>query len=102
MDKSIYIGMSGQKNSLHELEMLSNNLANVNTPGFRADYNTIQQAAITDSSLQSRVYAKLGNTYTDFKPGSVLHTGRDLDTAIAGKGFFSVQSKSGKEGYTRA
>jgi flagellar basal-body rod protein FlgF len=102
MDKALFIGMGGQTNSLKELELLTNNLANVNTPGFRADYETMKQTHLKKSGMETRVYASLGHSYTDFKQGSVLRTGRDLDVAVSGKGFFTVQSQSGREGYTRA
>jgi flagellar basal-body rod protein FlgF len=102
MDKALFIGMSGQSNSLRELEILSNNLANVNTPGFRADFETVKQHHIQEGGMETRVYSAMGATYTDFKQGPILRTGRDLDTAISGTGMFAVQSKSGVEGYTRA
>ncbi len=103
MDKSLFVSMSGQRNSLKELEILSNNLANSNTPGFRADYEVIKQNHIVSGdTMETRVYPSLGRSYTDFKPGPMLQTGRDLDVALQGKGMIAVQSHSGKEGYTRA
>lgn len=103
MDKALFVGMGSQKNSLRELEMLSNNLANVNTPGFRADYENVSMHHLSESDpMETRVYSKLGETYTDFKQGPILRTGRDLDLAISGNGMFSIQAKDGKEAYTRA
>lgn len=102
MDKALFIGMGGQTNALKELEILSNNLANVNTPGFRADYEVMKQHHLKSSGVETRVYSALGKSYTDMRQGPILRTGRDLDVAIAGPGMFSVQSKEGKEGYTRA
>ena len=102
MDKAIFIGMGGQTSALRALEILSNNLANVNTPGFRADYETMKQHHVQDGGMETRVYSYVGSSYTDFKQGPTLQTGRDLDAALSGNGMFTVQSKSGKEGYTRA
>lgn len=104
MDKALFVGMSGQSNSLRELEMLSNNLANVNTPGYRADYETVKQNHLPnkDSGMETRVYSSIGSSYSDHKQGPILRTGRDFDVAISGEGMFSVQSKTGREGYTRA
>ncbi len=102
MDKALFIGMGGQTNALRELEILSNNLANVNTPGFRADYEVMKQHHVKNGNLETRVYSALGRTYTDMRQGPILRTGRDLDVAIAGSGMFAVQSKTGNEGYTRA
>ncbi len=69
----------------------------MNTPGFRADYETMKQTHVKKGGMETRVYASLGNSFTDFKQGSILRTGRDLDVAIQGHGFFSVQSKTGQK-----
>lgn len=102
MDKSLFISMSGAKNSSRQLEIITNNLANVNTTAFRADSSYIDQHKVTSDANESRVYAKLNHTYTDQKSGSIFNTDRDLDCAIQGEGFIAVQSKSGQEAYTRA
>lgn len=103
MDKSLFVSMSSQRNSLKELEILSNNLANSNTPGFRADYEVIKQNhVVSGDKMETRVYPSIGRSYTDFKPGPILQTGRELDVALQGNGMIAVQSHTGKEGYTRA
>ncbi|MDR3476558.1 MAG: flagellar basal body rod protein FlgF [Gammaproteobacteria bacterium] len=101
-DKAVYIGMTGAKASMHQLEILTNNLANINTTGFRGDYETFKQSPATTNAKESRVFSSIGGTFTDFEHGPVLNTGRDLDVAVSGDGFIAVQSKTGKEGYTRA
>src|SRR5579885_2839521 len=102
MDKSLYISMNSAYNAMRQLEVMTNNLANVNTTAFRADSTYVQQQPVKETGMQSRVYSKLDKTYTDFKKGSILSTDRDLDIALDGDGFIAVQSKSGKEAYTRA
>lgn len=102
MDKAIFLGMNAQESAMHQLEILSNNLANVNTPGFRADYEVLKQNPVGHGTMGTRVYSSVGQTYTDFKQGPILRTGRELDVAISGEGFLTAQSLSGKEGYTRA
>ena len=102
-DKAVYIGMSGASNSMHQLEILTNNLANVNTTGFRADYEMMNQAPVgKNGSQETRVFSTMGGTYTDFQNGPILSTGRDLDVALQGPGFIAVQGQGGKEAYTRA
>jgi flagellar basal-body rod protein FlgF len=102
-DKAIFIGMSGAKTSMHELEIVTNNLANANTTGFRADYEVAKQNPINNDPKQTRVFSTINRTYTDFQSGPTINTGRDLDVALSGgKGFIAVQGKGGKEGYTRA
>lgn len=102
VDKAVFIGMSGAKSNMHQLEIVTNNLANANTVGFRADYEIMKQYNVSEGGQQSRTFGELDGIYTDFKPGPTLQTGRDLDIAVSGEGFIAVQSKSGLEGYTRA
>jgi flagellar basal-body rod protein FlgF len=102
-DKAVFIGMTGAKSAMQQLGIVTNNLANVNTTGFRADYEVLKQHPVSDDAKQTRVYSDVDSGYTDFKHGPTLNTGRDLDVAISGEGFFAVQSaKTGKEAYTRA
>ncbi|VVC77099.1 Flagellar basal-body rod protein FlgF [Aquicella siphonis] len=102
MDKSLFISMNGAYNSMRQLEIITNNLANVNTTAFRADSTFIRAHEVNSGGQQSRVYSRLDKTYTNFKQGNIFNTDRDLDVAINGDGFIAVQSKSGREGYTRA
>lgn len=102
MDKAIFLGMNGQTSSMHQLEILTNNLANVSTPGFRSDYEVMKQNPVNDDPDNTRIYSSIGQTYTDFTEGSLNYTGNELDVAIEGKGFFTVQAKNGQEACTRA
>jgi flagellar basal-body rod protein FlgF len=102
-DKAIFLGMSGARSSMNKLAIMTNNLANVNTTGYRADFQTVQQNHVgDDSETSTRVFSNINSTYTDFHPGPIINTGRDLDLAISGKGFIAVQGKDGQEAYTRA
>lgn len=103
MDKLLYVSMNGANNSMHQMEVLSNNLANINTTGFRADSTAIASSQVKNRSNadQSRVYASVGKTFTDFTQGPMLSTQRDLDIAVEDEGFIAVQAKNGGEGYTR-
>jgi len=102
VDKALFIGSSSAKNSMRELEILSNNLANASTIGFRADHQVIKQAPVNNEIGQTRFYSSMDQSFSNFDPGPVFETGRDLDVAISGKGFIAVQSESGQEAYTRA
>lgn len=101
IDKAAYIGMDGAKSNMNKLAMLTNNLANVNTTGFRADAEVVKPYNIGLNDNETRVYSTISDTYTDFKRGPVLATGRELDVAMESDGFIAVQSKTGKEVYTR-
>jgi len=103
VDKALFLGSNGASASMHQLEIITNNLANVNTTGFREDYESMKQYQVKDNGDQTRTFTMSGQSYSDFRPGPVIKTGRSLDVAISGKGFIAVQSKQqGKEGYTRA
>ena len=101
VDKALFIGTDGAKNSMHQLQMITNNLANVNTVGFRADYET-RKNMVVNAGNGARVYSVADKNYSDFQQGPLITTGRELDIAMNGKAFLAVQGKSGEEGYTRA
>lgn len=102
VDTALFVGMTGAKQSMHSLRVISNNLANANTLGFRADYETIKTVPTNQNKMQTRIYSRPDKTYSDFKQGPIIKTGGDLDIAINGQGFIAVQTKEGKEAYTRA
>lgn len=98
----MFIGSHSAKGSMSELEMITNNLANVNTTGFYADHISFKQVDVKDKLMPTRTYSQAEKSYTDFTPGPILNTGRDLDISVNNKGFIAVQSASGTEAYTRA
>lgn len=102
MEKLIYTAMSGAQHTLMAQQIRANNLANVNTAGFRADFERVSAYALTGDGYQSRVMAKEEMAGTNFKAGPLMQTGRKLDVAIRGEGFLAVQTPDGKEAYTRA
>jgi flagellar basal-body rod protein FlgF len=80
----------------------ANNLANINTTGFRADFEQFRSMPVFGEGLPTRVYSMTERPATDYQQGSVQSTGRDLDISIQGEGFMAVMGKDGREGYTRA
>ncbi len=111
MIRGIYAGASGMLAEAQRTDVISNNLANVNTAGFKKDITVTKDFA---SLLISRVndgaeapaIGTLGvgvmvdEIATDYSTGTVKTTGNDFDLAIEGKGFFAVQTPQGKR-YTR-
>jgi flagellar basal-body rod protein FlgF len=89
--------MRGQEK---RLEQISNNLANVDTGGYRKDEVSFREMLYTAASGRQRV-GKSVNIMTDHAAGPVTGTGNPLDLAIAGDGFFQVQTPDGIR-YTRA
>ena len=102
MDRMLYVAMTGAKETLRAQGVNSHNLANVSTNGFRADLAAFQSRAVDGTGYASRVYATNGSVGFDSKSGALLSTGRDLDIAINGQGWFAVQDADGREAYTRA
>ncbi len=101
-DKSIFIANSGANNAMRRMAVITNDLANANTTGFRADFEKMKSVPLGNNPNSSRTYAVAESTWSDFTPGPMITTGRDLDVALSGKGFIAVQSSQGDEAYTRA
>lgn len=102
MDRMIFIAMSGAKETMMAQAVNSNNLANASTTGFRADFQSSLSQQVYGPGHPSRVYATNEGAGVDFEQGSIISTGRELDTAISGQGWFAVQTADGSEAYTRA
>lgn len=96
MDNVGYVGLSRQAGLARELDTIANNIANVNTGGFRresvlfAEY--VKQLDGGDDSLS---IATLNRRFIDFSEGEIKATGSPLDFAIDGDGFFLVESPDG-------
>lgn len=101
MDRALYIGMTGAKQAMRSQSVSSNNLANANTPGFRKDFNNYIDSEIKGAGFNSRSNVIANGRVSDFTPGQMIHTDRDLDIAIKGKGFIAIQRADGTEGLTR-
>lgn len=102
MDRSIYVAMSGAKETLQAQAANNHNLANASTTGFKADLAAFQSRAVQGPGYASRVYSTTGSVGWDGTSGALSSTGQDLDVAIKGDGWFAVQAANGQEAYTRA
>ncbi|WP_438971698.1 flagellar basal-body rod protein FlgF [Methylophaga sp.] len=102
MDRSLYIAMNAAQQTMLAQATNANNLANVNTTGFRADFEQFRSMPVFGEGLPSRVYSMTERPGTDYQQGTVQSTGRELDISVQGEGFIAVQGKDGREGYTRA
>ena len=101
MDRMLFVAMSGAKETMLAQATNSNNLANASTPGFLADLQQFRSMPVFGDGMPTRVYGMSERPGIDFKHGAIVHTGRDLDVAINGDGWFSVQARDGNEAYTR-
>ena len=85
-----------------EFDLIANNLANVSTPGFKRQYNDFSKSLIEQQGILQKQSDKQLNarTVVDFSQGSFNQTGRSLDLALCGKGFFVIETPNGPL-YTR-
>lgn len=102
MDRLIYTAMTGANAAQHRQQLLANNLANASTPGFRAELATFRAVPVRGDGTSSRVFALEATAGHSDAPGPVTSTGRNLDVAVRGHSYFSVQALDGTEAYTRA
>ena len=107
---------SGMEAQQAQIESISNNIANVNTNGYKRSraefqdllYETLQEPGANTSALtqapvgiQRGMGVKVAGTQRTFEMGSPLSTNRDFDMMIKGDGFFVVQLPGGQQGYKR-
>ncbi|MBR9911598.1 MAG: flagellar basal body rod protein FlgF [Gammaproteobacteria bacterium] len=103
MDKALYISMTAAKHNMQAQTVHANNLANANTTGFRADFAQARSMPVYyGDGHPSRAYALTESPGTDFSPGPLMATGRELDLAVEGEGYIAVLAPDGSEAYTRA
>ena len=102
MDRMLYLAMTGAKQTMQAQAVNANNIANVNTTGFRADLAAMRSMPMFGPGLPTRVYAMTERPGADLASGTLTATGRELDVAIKDKGWIAVQANDGNEAYTRA
>lgn len=102
MDHVIYTAMSGANAAAQKQAVLSNNLANASTNGFRAELSTYRAVPIRGDGNPTRVLALEATAGYLNTPGASQRTGRSLDVMAAGNAWLSVQGLDGTESYTRS
>lgn len=102
MSGGAYSALSGMRQRLEDLDRLASDLANVGTSGYKTERGATFAASRPSfaSALDAAVDVTGGGTKLDLRPGTIGSTGRDLDAAIEGSGFFVVNTPAG-ERYTR-
>ncbi|MBZ7946905.1 flagellar hook protein FlgE [Campylobacter sp. RM9939] len=107
MMNAFYNGISGVKNNSFGIDVTANNIANVNTTGFKhsdAQFKDIFYSTITSQSTnpaQGGYGGGAASSQIRFEQGSVTATGGEFDVALQGKGFFGVLGADGNAYYTR-
>jgi len=101
MDRLIYTSMTGANHTLNQQATVAHNLANASTTGYRSETNAFRAIPLFGDGLPTRAFVVDSTTGSDFTTGPLETTGRDLDVAIRGPGWISVQLDNGEEAYTR-
>ncbi len=101
MDRLIYTAMTGAGAASHRQAVLSNNLANSASNGFRAEMSTYRAVPLQGEGATTRVFALEATSGHRDTPGASQQTGRNLDAMALGKAWFAVQGLDGVEAYTR-
>lgn len=108
MLRSLYSGISGLRNHQTRMDTVGNNISNVNTTGFKSGRVNFQDSlsqyysnnpAIGQNQVGTGM--RVSSINNNFTQGALQATGRTLDLAIQGDGFFNVQGDGGPERYTR-
>ena len=95
----LYVSLSAQMALEKRMDTIANNIANLNTPGFRADgvkFDTV----LSQSGGESVAFASSGRPYISRQAGPMEYTGNSLDVAIGGDGWFALSTPGGQV-YTR-
>lgn len=119
--KELWVPLSAAIARQNQVDTIANNIANVNTPGFKKDrlafkeYLQVQEKGLSDIDLPNKTWSpedfyrthgnenaqvKIDGTFTDFDQGSLTPTNGPLDLGIQGKGFFEIRTPQGLR-YTR-
>jgi flagellar basal-body rod protein FlgG len=109
MSGGMYLAAAGAMVQQMRLEVLANNIANINTNGYKGERTVFRMSEETTAPVEQQSadeiqslspYAPPFETRVDFSQGALRETGNPLDVAINGKGFFAVQTPEGIQ-YTR-
>ena len=101
MDKLIFTAVSGAEHTLRAQQVHANNLANMDTPGFRANLELVSTQSLGGYGYDDVHMARTQADAISTRQGTVRETGRALDVAINGNGYLAVEF-GGQEAYTRA
>lgn len=110
MFRALYTASSGMDAQQRNIDVMANNIANVNTVGFRAGraefsellYQQVRPAAGgAPTGVEVGLGVQTASTQRNFAQGDLQNTGNPLDVAIEGPGFLHVMSESGESAYTR-
>jgi len=101
MDRLIYSSLAAMRGAMSRQATIGNNLANINTTGFRGEMTHAQSMWLAGKGLDTRATVSGEVSGADMSAGAISATGRNLDIAVDGDAMLSVQAADGSEAYTR-
>jgi flagellar basal-body rod protein FlgF len=96
----IYVGVSAQLALRQRMDTLANNMANVNTPGFRSEEAKFE-TFLPNSQTTDTAFVVIGNTFLSGRSGAMLKTDNPLDVATSGDSWFGIRASDGTTAYTK-
>jgi len=108
MNTGLYAACAGLLARTQALDLAANNLANVNTGGYRAQVPSFGSVLAGTSTIRNAAFQSasefgvLSQSRLDLQQGPLDRTGNDLDFALQGSGYFALQSRQGERLYTRS
>lgn len=100
MENATYIALSRQMAAERQLDIIANNLANMNTAGFKSERSLFHEQLLRAGAREQLSFVHDTGTTRDLRPGGQQTTGNSLDVAIDGPGYFAVATPAGTR-YTR-
>lgn len=100
MENTGYVALSLATGLQNKMELIANNIANVNTNGFKSSNMKFKEYVFDASNQKSLSMVEDYGNYRNFSPGSIESTGNPLDVALIGNGFMAVMTPTGEK-YTR-
>lgn len=101
MDTTTYIALSGEAARQQEMDVMANNIANMSTPGFKAERMMFSEYLASAPGGSEIAYVTQAGNDHDMSEGPINHTGNPLDLALNGKGWLAVTTPNGTS-YTRS
>jgi len=101
MDRMIYVAMTGAREVSQQLAVVSHNLANISTTGFKSEMSVFRALPTVGEGAKTRAYVLETTPSSDYSSGVLQATGRNLDVSVNGSGWIAVQGSDGQEAYTR-
>ncbi|MEH6526345.1 MAG: flagellar basal-body rod protein FlgF [Sneathiella sp.] len=95
MENAVFIGLSQQMALKRQLDITANNLANVNTTAFKSEHPLFEEFLVDNFDNPDMSFVHDYGSYRNLRDGEMTHTGRPLDVAIAGEGYFTIESEQG-------